>query len=155
MKYLMKNKLIRKWQAAAAVLLFVFIAGVSQAGFKEDLAAGKTLQQVIESSLIAGIPVKSLMADLLAAEIGGKDIICGFFDVGAAKYEVIAAALDNGIDPFYVELWSTQCGAMPKDMQVGFSMAGGSLPPGIIFQQSNELEYSDKTFLYIPPSPSQ
>ena len=64
MKFLMTNKFIRKWQAVAAVLLFVFLAGVSYASVSEDLSAGIPLRDVIQSSLDSGMELKVLITQL-------------------------------------------------------------------------------------------
>jgi hypothetical protein len=154
-----KQKRNRFWlimgQAVAAVLLFVCLAGVSVAGVAEDLAAGNSLQNVINQSLQLGTTVDDLMKDLIAANVTGKDIICGLFAGGAAKYEVISAALDNGMDKTNVVQWAYQCGASREDIQNGFSKAGETLTPNLIFLLSNLFDESAKEYNYNPPSPSK
>ena len=142
-------------QAVAAVLLFVCLAGVSVAGVADDLAAGNSLQSVIKHSLQLGTTVDDLMKDLIDANVAGKEIICGLFTGGAAKYEVISAAIDNGMDETNVVQWSYQCGASREDIQNGFSMAGESLTPGLIFLLSSLYDESAKEYNYNPPSPSK
>ena len=142
-------------QAVAAVLLFVCLAGVSFAGVADDLAAGNSLQSVINHSLQLGTTVVDLMKELIAADVTGKEIICGLFTGGAAKYEVISAAIDNDIDETNIVQWSYQCGATREDIQNGFSKAGESLTPGLIFLLSSLYDESAKEYLYNPPSPSQ
>ena len=155
----MKQKRNRFWlimgQAVAAVLLFVCLAGVSVAGVADDLAAGRLLQNVINDSLARNVPVSQLMKDLIDANVAGKDIICGLFTGGAAKYEVISAAIDNGMDETNVVQWSYQCGASREDIQNGFNKADESLPPGMVFLLGEKTEESAKEYLYNPPSPSK
>ena len=142
-------------QAVAAVLLFVCLAGVSVAGVADDLAAGNSLQNVINHSLQLGTTVDDLMKDLIAADVTGKDIICGLFTGGAAKYEVISAAIDNGMDETNVVQWSYQCGASREDIQNGFSKAGESLTSNLIFLLNSLFDENAKEYNYNPPSPSK
>ena len=155
----MKQKKNRIWlimgQAVAAVLLFVCLAGVSVAGVADDLAAGNSLQNVINHSLQLGTTVDDLMKDLIAADVTGKDIICGLFTGGAAKYEVISAAIDNGMDETNVVQWSYQCGASREDIQNGFSKAGESLTSNLIFLLSSLYDESASENNINPVSPSQ
>ena len=104
-------------QAVIAVLLLVFLTGVSFAGVAEDLAGGKSLQDVIDDSLLRGVTVDNLVKELVAIDEYGKDIICGLFDGGAEKSKVIKAALDTGMDKTDVVNWSYQCGASRADVQ--------------------------------------
>ena len=155
----MKQKRNRFWlimgQAVAAVLLFVCLAGVSVAGVAEDLAAKKPLQDVINHSLQLGTTVGDLMKDLTAADVTGKDIICGLFAGGAVNYEVISAAIDNGMDKTNVVQWSYQCGASREDIQNGFSMADESLTSNLIFLLNSLFDENAKEYNYNPPSPSK
>ena len=155
----MKQKINRFWlimgQAVAAVLLFVCLAGVSVAGVADDLAAGYSLQNVINHNLKLGTTVDDLMKDLIAANVDGNDIVCGLFAGGAAKYEVISAAIDNGMDKTNVVHWSYQCGASLEDIQNGFSKAGESLTSNLIFLLNSLFDENAKEYNYNPPSPSQ
>ena len=155
----MKQKKNRIWlimgQAVAAVLLFVCLAGVSVAGVADDLAAGNSLQNVINHSLQLGTTVDDLMKDLIAADVTGKDIICGLFTGGAAKYEVISAAIDNGMDETNIVQWSYQCGASREDIQNGFSKAGESLTSNLIFLLSSLYDESASEYNINPVSPSK
>ena len=146
---------LRIGQAASAVLLLVFLAGASLAGVAEDLAAGKSLQDVIDASLASSMTVDNLVKDLVAADEYGKDIICGLFAADVEKIEVVKAALDNSMDNTDVVTWSYQCGASREDVQQGFSMAGESLPPGMVFQWTGTVEENAKEYLYNPPSQSK
>ena len=155
----MKQKKNRIWlimgQAVSAVLLFVCLAGGAVASVTEDLAAGNLLQNVINHSLQLGTTVDDLMKDLIAADVTGKDIICGLFTGSAAKYEVISAAIDNGMDETNVVQWSYQCGASREDIQNGFSKAGESLTSNLIFLLNSLFDENAKEYNYNPPSPSK
>ena len=156
MEILMKNKLIRKWQAVAAVLLFVFLAGVSYAGVAEDLATGKTLQDVVQTSLDSGAKLKDIVAQLDTAGIAGNEIICILFQAGQDHAAVITAALDSGLSYFDVADWADTCGATQSEIQLGYSMAGNSLSGSLIFSNhATTLEDSAKEYLYITPSQSK
>ena len=155
MKFLMRNKILRKWQAVAAVLLFVFLAGVSFAGVAEDLSAGKPLQDVIQTSLASNMELKDLIADLDEAGFSGSDIICALFQAGQDHATVITAALDAGLSSADVAGWAQTCGATQSEIQLGYSMAGASLPPGMVFQRAQQFEDNDKEYLYNPPSRSK
>ena len=155
----MKQKRNRFWlimgQAALAVLLFVFLAGVTVAGVAEDLDVKIPLQDVIDDNLSRGVSVDSLMKDLIAAGIAGKDIICGLFTSGADKHEVIEAALDNGMDTTNVVQWAYQCGATREDIQNGFNQADESLPQGWVFLLSEKTDESALEYNFNPPSQSK
>ena len=137
------------------VLLFVFLAGVAFGGVAEDLAGGKSLQAVIDDSLLRGITIDSLVKDLVAIDEYGKDIINGLFISGAEKSKVIKAALDAGMDKTDVVNWSYQGGASREDIQQGFSMAGESLPAHKVFSDAERYERNAEEYLYNPPSPSK
>ena len=155
MKQKIKRFCLVMKQAVTVALLFVFLTGVSFAGVAEDLAGGKSLQAVIDDNLLRGITVDNLVKDLVAADEYGKDIICGLFNGEAEKSEVIKTALDVGMETTDVVNWSYQCGASREDVQQGFSIAGESLPPGIVFRQTGKIEENSKEYLYNPPSPSK
>ena len=156
MKTLMKNKLIGIWQAVTAVLLFVFLTGVANAGIAEGLATGKPLQDVIQTSFDAGVELKDLVTQLDAAGVAGDEIICVLFQAGQDNAAVIAAALDAGLGSSDVAVWAQLCGATQSEIQMGYSMAGDSLPGITIFSNhATTLEGSAKEYLYNPPSPSQ
>jgi hypothetical protein len=156
MKFLMRNKILRKWQAVAAVLLFVFLAGGSFAGVAEDLSAGKSLQDVVQTSLDSGIKLKDLIADLDEAGVSGSDIICALFQAGQDHATVITAALDGGLSSADVAVWAVTCGATQSEIQLGYSMAGESLPGNFLFSNhATTQEDSAKEYLYNSPSQSK
>ena len=155
MKLLLNKGFFRKWQAVVAVLLFLFFASVSWAGFYEELNSGRPLQEVIEYALDYGMTVETLVEELALADKDGSLIICGLFNAGVERHKVIAAALDSGLDPNDVAQWALDCGASMEDVQKGFSMAGEKLPPGFVFQQAEEFEDNAKEYLYNPPSQSK
>ena len=144
MKYLPGRKLFRKWQAVITVLLFVFLGQFAWASVAEDIAAGKTLQDVIQASLDSNMELKYLIADLDAAGFSGSDSICGLFQAGQDHIAVIIAALDAGLSSSDVAGWADNCGATQLEIQVGYSMAGENLPA-----------YYYDEYLYNPPSPSK
>ena len=155
MKCLLNKGFFRKWQAVVAVLLFLFFASVSWAGFYDELNSGRPLQEVIEYAFDYGMTVQTLVDELVAANKDGSEIICGLFNAGVERHEAIAAALNSGMDPNDVAQSALDCGASMEDVQKGFSMAGKKLPPGFVFQQAEEFEDNAKEYLYNPPSQSK
>jgi hypothetical protein len=153
-RILIQKNSFRKWQALVTVLFFVFLTGVSHGGVAEDLAGGKPLPEVIEDGLVQNTAVSSLVADLVAAGEHGRDIIDGMFDAGATKYDVIAAALDCGLDSSAVAWWADECGATMEEIQAGFGMAGVDLPPGMVFLNTRTFEDNTGEYLYNSPSQS-
>jgi hypothetical protein len=156
MKFQMINKLIRKWQAVTAVLLFVFLAGVSFASVSEDLSAGTPLRVIIQKNLDSGIELKDLITQLDKAGVAGNDIICVLFQAGQDHSTVITEALDGGLSNIDVAGWAQTCGATQSEIQTGYSMAGNSLPGSFVFSNhATTLEGSAKEYLYNPPSQSK
>ena len=155
MKFLPDRSFFRKWQAAVAVLLFLFFAGNSQAGFYDELDSGRPLQEVILYALDYGMTLQTLVDELVAANKGGSAIICGLFMAGVERYKAVEAALNSGLGQSDVAHWALDCGASLQDVQKGFSMAGKKLPPGFVFQQAEEFESNSKEYLYNPPSPAK
>jgi len=155
MKCLLKKGSFRKWQAVVAVLLFLFFAGNSQAGFYDELNSGRPLQEVILYAIDYGMTVQTLVGELVAANKDGSEIICGLVMAGVEKYKAVEAALNNGMVHIDVAQWALDCGASQEDVQKGFSMAGESLPPGFVFHQANDFEDNAKEYLYNPPSPAK
>ena len=155
MKYLPERRVFRKWQVAVAVLLFLFFAGNSQAGFYDELNSGRPLQEVILYGLDYGMTLQTLVDELVAANKDGSVIMCGLFMAGVERYEAVEAALNAGMDQSDTAQWALDCGASLEGVQKGFSMAGESLPPGFVFQQASEFEGNAKEYLYNPPSPAK
>ena len=143
-------------QAALAVLLFLFFAGVSQASFHGMVEEGRPLQEVVDYALDYGMSVQSLVTELVVAGKDGKEIICALFRADVERHQVIAAALDSSLlNSADVADWALECGGTMQDVQTGFSMAGEKLPPAFVFQQAEEFEDNAKEYLYNPPSQSK
>jgi hypothetical protein len=154
----MKQKSLRylhlKWQAAVAVLLFLFFTGAAQASFHDKLENGN-LYDAINYALDYGMSVENLVAELVASGVNGSDIICELFMTDVEYYKVVAACLDSGMSSSEVAQWARGCGATQQDVQMGFSMAGESLPGHLVFQTAEQYEENAKEYLYNPPSPSK
>ena len=156
METLMQNKLIRKWQAVAAVLPFVFLAAVTFAGVADDLEADRQQQDMVQTSLESGVQLKEIVTRLDEAGTSGSTIICSLFKAGEDHAAVIAAALDAELGSADVAGWADTCGASLAAIQSGFSMAGVSLPGSFLFADYAEKnEKSAKEYLYNPPSQSK
>ena len=155
MKFLSNRRFFRKWQVAAAVLLFLFFTGNSQAGFYDELNSGRPLPEVILYALDYGMTLQTLVDELVAANKDGSAILCGLFMAGVERYKAVEAALNSGMDQSDVAQWSLDCGASQQDVQMGFSMADEKLPPGFVFQQAEKFESNSKEYLYNPPSPAK
>ena len=144
-----------KQQAVIAVLLFVFWGHFAWAGIAEDIAAGKELQEVIQTNLDAEKELKDLIAELDAAGISGSAIICALFEAEPDHARVIAAALDAGLNVTDVAGWAYNCGAVVSEIQLGYSMAGENLPAHMVFSAAGQYEKNAGEFLYNPPSSSK
>ena len=155
MKPKIKRLCFLKQQAVIAVLLFVFLGQFAWAGVAEDIAAGKALQDVIQTNLDADKQLKELIADLHAAEVSGPDIMCALFQAGQDHAAVITAALDGGLSSSEVAGWAYNCGATHSEIQLGFSMAGEYLPANMVFSTAGQYERNAEEYLYNPPSPSK
>jgi hypothetical protein len=150
----------RKWQAAMAVLFFLFFTGVSWASFHGMLEEGKSLEEVIDYGLSFGMSIESLVTELAVAGYGGEEIICALYRAdlehyGVERNEVIPAALDSWVGFSGVAEWSLKCGASYHEVQTGYSMSNKELPGNMVFFMSDEYWKNTKEYLYNPPSPSQ
>jgi hypothetical protein len=156
MKYLSDKKCFRKWQAALAVLLFLFFTGVSQANFRDMVEEGRPLQEVVDYALDYGMSVESLVTELIVAGKNGREIICALFRADVERYHVVAATLDSGLlNSTDVADWALECGGTMQDVQMGYSMNGEKLPGYMVFLTAEEYEKKAKDYLYNPPSPSK
>jgi hypothetical protein len=145
-----------KQQAVIAVLLFLCLGESAWAGVAEDIAAGKELQEVIQTSLDAEKQLEDIIADLDAAGVPGSVIICALFEAQQPDHAmVIAAALNAGLSVTDVAGWAYTCGAVLSEIQVGYSMVGDNLPAHMVFSTAGQYERNAGEFLYNPPSPSK